>query len=468
MRLSDTGSGEPLGFTFDGKPVAAVAGDTVASALAAAGIVRVRRSTSDDDAMRGVWCGMGVCFDCLVTINGRAGQRACLAKIEGGEEVRSRSPDGTGDDPLAPLAEAPTSPHMPERSVDVLVVGAGPAGLSAALAARRHGVSVTVLDERARSGGQYYKQMAGGAAPPADRQGRAGARLIEAARTAGVELVQDAHVFGAFAADDLVALIDGTAQQFRPKRLILATGAYERPMPFPGWTLPGVMTTGAAQTLERAYDVAPGQRVVIAGNGPLNFQLAASLVAKGVEVAAVAEASPRPQRPRLAGGAPDNARRTRPHRGRARLPLAAAAGARAHPLGAYGGHRPWRRQRRGRRSGAHRCSGPTAKRVQQRPSTATRFALATASSPRPRSPAHSVAGWRSTSGISAVPPLPPMVMAGPASPMSSPSVMAHASPVPAWPWSAGALQVTPQHAGSPEAAPTKGTPYARPARRAAD
>ncbi len=294
MRLSDTGSGEPLGFTFDGEPVAAVAGDTVASALAAAGIVRVRRSTSDDDAMRGVWCGMGVCFDCLVTMNGRAGQRACLAKIEGGEEVRSRSPDGTGDDALAPLAEAPTSPHMPERSVDVLVVGAGPAGLSAALAARRHGVSVTVLDERARSGGQYYKQMAGGAAPPADRQGRAGARLIEAARAAGVELIQDAHVFGAFAADDLVALIDGTAQQFRPKRLILATGAYERPMPFPGWTLPGVMTTGAAQTLERAYDVAPGQRVVIAGNGPLNFQLAASLVAKGVEVAAVAEASPRP------------------------------------------------------------------------------------------------------------------------------------------------------------------------------
>ena len=237
---------------------------------------------------------MGACFDCLVTVNGRAGQRACLAKIEGGEDVRSAMPRGTAADPLAPLAAPPDSPRMPELPVDVLVVGAGPAGLTAALAARRHGVSVTVLDERGLSGGQYYKQLAGGAASPADRQGRAGARLIEAARAAGVELVQDAHVFGAFAADDLVALIDGTAHQLRPKRLILATGAYERPMPFPGWTLPGVMTTGAAQTLERAYDVAPGRRVVIAGNGPLNFQLAASLVAKGVEVAAIAEASPRP------------------------------------------------------------------------------------------------------------------------------------------------------------------------------
>ena len=85
-------------------------------------------------------------------------------------------------------------------------------------------------------------------------------------------------MFGAFSPDEVLALVDGEAVVFRPRRLILATGAYERPMPMPGWGLPGVMTTGALQTLTRSQQVVPGRRVVIAGNGPLNFQLAADLV----------------------------------------------------------------------------------------------------------------------------------------------------------------------------------------------
>ena len=86
----------------------------------------------------------------------------------------------------------------------------------------------------------------------------------------------------------------GRAIVYRPRQLVIAPGAYERAAPFPGWTLPGVMTTGAAQTLARAYRVAPGKRVVIAGNGPLNLQLACELVAGGVEVLAVLESAPRP------------------------------------------------------------------------------------------------------------------------------------------------------------------------------
>jgi D-hydroxyproline dehydrogenase subunit alpha len=82
---------------------------------------------------------------------------------------------------------------------------------------------------------------------------------------------------------------------FRPRRIVLATGAHERPVALPGWTLPGVMTTGALQTLVRAQRVCPGERVLIAGNGPLNFQLACELLACGVKPVAVVEAAPRPR-----------------------------------------------------------------------------------------------------------------------------------------------------------------------------
>ena len=79
----------------------------------------------------------------------------------------------------------------------------------------------------------------------------------------------------------------------RPKRVVLATGAYERGVPLPGWTLPGFMTTGAAQTLLRSYQIAPGSRVLLAGNGPLNLQVAAELVSAGVTVVALIEAAAR-------------------------------------------------------------------------------------------------------------------------------------------------------------------------------
>lgn len=291
MRLNGPAT---LAFTFDGESVPARPGDTVASAMAAAGRPALRRTGRADDsgdAWRGLWCGMGACFDCVVTIDGRIGERACLARITGGEVVRSTMPAGI---PLAPLAPPPEGDRLPERQVDVLVIGAGPAGLAAGLAARRLGASVLVLDERTASGGQYYKQPAAPGAAPADRQGRDGAALIRSAIEAGVEIVQNAQVWGAFAPDDVLALTLGRAVRFRPKRLILATGAYERPVPIPGWTLPGVMTTGAAQTLERAHGTAPGNRVVVAGNGPLNFQLAAALASKGISVAALAEVAPRP------------------------------------------------------------------------------------------------------------------------------------------------------------------------------
>lgn len=300
MRLNRrhvTPLGKQVSFLFDGEPIDALAGESIAAAMAASGRPALRQAevAGSATAWRGLWCGMGSCYDCVVTIDGRAGQRACLAKVRGGEVVRSTMPQGTPDDPLRPLAPAPAG-HLAERRTDVLVIGAGPAGLAAALAARRAGANVLVLDERSEPGGQYYKPIGGahGADVAPDRQFQKGRALVEAVQAAGVELVANTMIWGADTPDEVLALIDGLATRVHTRALVLATGAMERSVPLPGWTLPGVMTTGAAQTLSRMYQVAPGRRVVVAGNGPLNLQLAADLVDHGVSVAAVIESAARP------------------------------------------------------------------------------------------------------------------------------------------------------------------------------
>ncbi|MBO1080093.1 FAD-dependent oxidoreductase [Roseomonas haemaphysalidis] len=289
MRLRHPGlaPSAPAGsFSFDGAAVAALPGETIAAALAAAGTVALR--AAPDGTMRGLWCGMGACFDCVVTVDGQAGQRACMVKAAPGMVVTS-APGATH-----PL---PALPAEPETVVDVAVIGGGIGGLAAAAPLAAAGLRVVMVDERAEPGGQYLKPVAASHAEtggPIDRQFAESARLRAAARDAGVELWSDATAWSAFAPDEVAVFQAGRPRLLRPRRLLLAPGAYERPVPIPGWTLPGVMTTGAAQTLARAYRVFPGQRVVIGGNGPLNLQLAVELARAGVTVLAVVEEAPRP------------------------------------------------------------------------------------------------------------------------------------------------------------------------------
>lgn len=173
---------------------------------------------------------------------------------------------------------------------DVLVIGGGAGGLSAAIAARKAGASVVVLDERKVPGGQYFKQSASG--DRLDRQQTEGAELIAAAQASGAEIIGGVEIWGAFDGPLILAEKEGAALVARPRMVIVATGAYERPVMVPGWTLPGVMTTGAAQTLWRSYRSLPGKRVAVCGSGPLNLQVALELAEGGAEVLLVAEAAP--------------------------------------------------------------------------------------------------------------------------------------------------------------------------------
>lgn len=173
-------------------------------------------------------------------------------------------------------------------SADVAVLGAGPAGLAAATAAARCGAAVVLVDSFARAGGQYFMQ------PIADNevfaQARHGKSAIEAALAAGVRLFTGVEVFAAYPGFRLFASGRNGPMSITARTVIAATGAQDRVMAFPGWTLPGVMTAGAGQRLAKFDGVLPGKRIVIAGSGVFLWAVAQSLLSKGARIVALVEA----------------------------------------------------------------------------------------------------------------------------------------------------------------------------------
>ncbi|MBX5218757.1 FAD-dependent oxidoreductase [Rhizobium sp. NLR8a] len=186
----------------------------------------------------------------------------------------------------------PTEGLSPLPDADVLVIGAGPAGMSAAVDLATAGCRVIVLDMQPSPGGQIFRSIEANhaARPVTDRLlealGRsyaAGLELVEQFRaTPGIDYRPDTTVWEV-RADGTVGWLKGTqAGYLRASRIVLANGAMERPMPFPGWTLPGVFTAGAVQTLIKAGRLQPEGRIVLAGTGPLILLLAEQLRRLGV------------------------------------------------------------------------------------------------------------------------------------------------------------------------------------------
>jgi D-hydroxyproline dehydrogenase subunit alpha len=176
------------------------------------------------------------------------------------------------------------------HQVEVLVIGAGPAGMAAATAAASCGKSVIVLDDNSAAGGQIWREGVASTHNTVDRQRE---RAVAAFRSSGAVLLNGRSVIDAPGPRTIRTMTDVNsgqlAESFTWQRLVLATGARERLLPFPGWTLPGVFGAGGLQALVKGgYSVA-GKRIVVAGTGPLLLAVAAHLKEYGAEIRCVVE-----------------------------------------------------------------------------------------------------------------------------------------------------------------------------------
>ena len=359
---AEVGTPPTLDVTLDGKPVEARAGQTVAAVLLANG-QDTWRTTRLHDRPRGIFCGIGACQDCLITINGLPDIRACQRTVAPGDTITTQqgaalpatTPSGTAASGTAPVGTTPSgatasgtapsgaagsdatplgtassgtassdtapwgatpSDAAPSgtapsgvvgsgggvvRVAEVVVVGAGPAGIAAALAAGDAGAEVLLVDSGRAVGGQYNRQLpAEFAAQRPDRlqhEWKAFARQRD--RLQGHPRITYLPETSVWAVEGLrlwaqTGPADASGRQPFPidaKSIVLAAGAFDRVLPFPGWDLPGVYTAGAAQALAKGQRIAVGRRVLVAGTGPFLLPVAESLIGVGAHVVELLEAN---------------------------------------------------------------------------------------------------------------------------------------------------------------------------------
>ncbi|HXV84550.1 MAG TPA: FAD-dependent oxidoreductase [Candidatus Binatia bacterium] len=183
---------------------------------------------------------------------------------------------------------------MPEEC-DVAVVGAGPAGLSAATLCARVGLRTVCFDDQPSGGGQIFRAISRASASAFQILGPdylRGARLLRDFESSGVLHVPDATVWSLTSEREIGVSRNGNAHIVRARQVILATGALERPFPIPGWTLPGVMTAGGAQIMLKTASAVPAGKVVLAGCGPLLWLLAWQYLNSGTAIHAILDTTP--------------------------------------------------------------------------------------------------------------------------------------------------------------------------------
>ena len=183
------------------------------------------------------------------------------------------------------------------KRYDLVVIGAGPAGLSAAIEGASHGMETVVFDENARPGGQLFKQIHkffGSKEHKARLRGiDIGAQLVKEAEQVNAKVILDAAVIGIYPHKDICVMKGDELYTCKADNIIIATGAAENTLAFPGWTLPGVMGAGSAQTQMNLHGVMPGKRVLMMGSGNVGLVVGLQLIQAGCELVAVVDAAPR-------------------------------------------------------------------------------------------------------------------------------------------------------------------------------
>ena len=290
--ILDIVDGAEVSFTWNGKTLKAYAGEVISSALIANGI-HVFGHHPKDQSPQGIYCANGQCSQCLVVAND-VPVKACMVPIKQGMQIESIEglPQLPRDD--RPAAARASGAHH----VDVLIIGGGPAGLSAAIELGQHGIDTLIVDDKDRLGGklvlQTHKFFGSVADSYAGTRGfEIGEILAERLRAyATVEVWLNTTVVGVFS-DGVVGAVTGKEyRQIVPQKMLVATGAREKMLSFPGNTLPGVYGAGAFQTLVNRDLVKAAQRVLIVGGGNVGLIAGYHAIQAGIDVACLVEALP--------------------------------------------------------------------------------------------------------------------------------------------------------------------------------
>ena len=173
----------------------------------------------------------------------------------------------------------------------IIVIGAGPAGLAAALAASINGTEVALIDSAPRMGGQYWRHRK---TVTGYKSERADTLFSKVAEANSITHISEATVWSAERQANMVKinyLQGGIENSLVGEKVILATGAYDRALPFPGWDTPGSMTPGAAQSLLKGHGVLPGQKIIVAGTGPFLLPVATGLAEAGADIVGLFDAN---------------------------------------------------------------------------------------------------------------------------------------------------------------------------------
>jgi len=182
-----------------------------------------------------------------------------------------------------------------KQKYELLIIGAGAAGMAAACEAASHGVDVCVIDDQQRPGGQIYRNIDQATEQVKRILGddyQKGMELVDQFKKSGGKYFPAASVWYLDENNQVGVQLDGKTCFINPGVLLIATGAQERPMPIQGWELPGVMYAGAGQILLKSSGLVPGKKLVLAGSGPLLLLLANQYLQAGVKIEAILDTTP--------------------------------------------------------------------------------------------------------------------------------------------------------------------------------
>ncbi|HSW36651.1 MAG TPA: 2Fe-2S iron-sulfur cluster-binding protein, partial [Candidatus Limnocylindrales bacterium] len=280
-------------FTFNETSVAAKEGEVISSALYAAGIT-IFGHHHKDGAAQGIYCVNGQCSQCMVIADGKP-VKACMTPVRPGMQVQSAD-----DVPALPkiTLDAPLVPGLIETAVDVLIIGGGPAGISAAIELGSVGVDVLLIDDKQDLGGKLSLQTHNFFGSVSDCY--AGCRGIHIGRIltdtlnklSTVKVWLNSTVVGVFNDGNFGVSGNGAYKLVKPKRVLFSTGAREKSLAFPGCDLPGVYGAGAFQTLANRDLIRCAAKLFIIGGGNVGLIGAYHALQAGVDVVGLVEALP--------------------------------------------------------------------------------------------------------------------------------------------------------------------------------